>query len=81
MLKSVVLGLGILATAIFWAGDAAPAKAQSLVDINDDFEAPKLDPKRWWVGRAVEGKYWIDTSVARSGRSSLAVQISPGDRG
>jgi len=73
-----ILGLAIAAPAALCHWPVAATAQERIVD---SFEADVLDTRLWGLSQASSDRVWIDHHEAAFGRSSLAIEVKPGDEG
>jgi hypothetical protein len=54
--------------------------AGRLPALHDEFEGVSLDPELWWPRGITTDRFWIESSVSRTGSRSLAITVHPEDR-
>jgi len=63
-----------------WFLPGLQGQAQAGPPVADDFEQPQIDEAKWWLGQIRPNRFWIDSSIARSGGSALAIGVEEEDR-
>lgn len=49
--------------------------------LQDDFEISRIDTRRWWLGQAQKGQFWIDSTHSQHKTKSIALRMAPEMRG